>query len=253
MPLIETRGSGSAIGYGLTSGKSPFYIVTDAYFRYDVSDSAGTIRSGNTVTKFLDLSGNGIHSTTVGSPQYSATGWNSRPAVSFNGSNQGISTDLDVTYADAQSLNIFMVTNITTSGGLFIEHSPDANGKSFYVYSVTGNSYMYNNTNGQTSSYQVSNNGGQWAAGSSLITYRYPGTNAGHIVRRNKVTQSTSANGQSNDPGWSPLSDKMYFMSRGNSSLWTTGTLSELIVYKKAMTFAEMQTVENYLSTKWGF
>ena len=42
-------------------------------------------------------------------------------------------------------------------------------------------------------------------------------------------------------------------MSRGNSALWTTGTVSEIIVYKKAMTFAQMQQVENYLSNKWGF
>ena len=252
MPLLETRGSSSASAYGFTSGISPFYVVADAYFRYDVSDSAGTLRSGNTVTKLLDLSGNNIHASTVGSPQYSATGWNSRPAISFNGTSQGIVTDLNVTYADAQSLNIFMVTNITASGGLFIEHSPDANSKSFYVYSITGNSYMYNNTTGQSSSYQVTNNSGAWAAGSNLIAYRYEGTNANHIVRRNKVTQSTT-NSQFTEPGWSTLSEKMYFMSRGNSSLWTQGTVSEIIVYKKAMTFAQMQQVENYLSNKWGF
>jgi hypothetical protein len=146
-----------------------------------------------------------------------------------------------------------MVTNITASGGLFIEHSPDANSKSFYVYTITGNSYMYNNTTGQTSAYQVSNNAGSWAAGSNLITYRYLGTNANHIVRRNKITQSTSTNPVFMDPGYSTLSEKMYFMSRGNNSLWTQGTVSEIVVYKKAMTFAQMETVENYLSTKWGF
>ena len=253
MPLLETVGSGSARAFGLnSSGLSPFYILTDAYMRYDVSDPNGVVRSGNTVSKLIDLTGNGFNASTVGNPQYSATGWNSRPAVSFNGSSQAISTDINATYADAQSLNIFMVTNITASGGLFIEHSPDANSKSFYVYSITGNSYMYNNTTGQTSSYQVTNNGGSWAAGSSLITYRYEGTNANHIVRRNKITQSTT-NPVTFDPGWSTLSDKMYFMSRGNSSLWTQGTVSEIIVYKKAMTFAQMQQVENYLSNKWGF
>jgi hypothetical protein len=256
MPLLETVGSGSARAFGLnSSGISPFYIVTDAYFRYDVSDPNGLQRSGATVNKLLDLTGNNIHSTTVGSPQYSATGWNSRPAISFNGSNQGISTDLNVTFSDAQSLNIFMVTNITASGGLFIEHTPDANrgaGTSFYVYSITGNSYMYN-AGSLTSSYQVGNNGGAWAAGCKLITYRYEGTNSGHIVRRDKVTQSTSANGESANPGWSSTNDEMYFMSRGNNSLWTQGTVSEIIVYKKAMTFSQMQQVENYLSNKWGF
>lgn len=253
MPLLETIGSGSAKAFGLnSSGLSSFYILTDAYMRYDVSDPNGVVRSGNTVSKLIDLTGNGFNASTVGSPQYSATGWNSRPAVSFNGSSQGISTDINATYADAQSLNIFMVTNITASGGLFIEHSPDANSRSFYVYSITGNSYMYNNTTGQASAYQVTNNSGSWAAGSSLITYRYEGTNANHIVRRNKITQSTT-NSQPGEPGWSTLSDKMYFMSRGNSTLWTQGTVSEIIVYKKAMTFAQMQQVENYLSNKWGF
>jgi hypothetical protein len=256
MPLLETIGSGSAKAFGLnSSGLSPFYILTDAYMRYDVSDPNGVVRSGNTVSKLIDLTGNGFNASTVGNPQYSATGWNSRPAVSFNGSSQAISTDINATYADAQSLNIFMVTNITASGGLFIEHSPDGNrgaGTSFYVYTVTGNSYMYNGPS-VTSSYQVANNSGQWAAGCKLITYRYEGTNAGHIVRRDKVTQSTSSNGEANNPGWSTTSDKMYFMSRGNSSLFTQGTVSEIIVYKKSMTFAQMQQVENYLSNKWGF
>ena len=79
MPLLETRGSGSAFGYGLNAGiqydKSAVVMGISGLRAYVDA------RSGYTPTQWTDLSDNSNHFIPVGNPTYATV--NSRETVQF--------------------------------------------------------------------------------------------------------------------------------------------------------------------------
>jgi hypothetical protein len=79
MPLLETRGSGSALGYGLNSGiqldRSTVVMGISGLRTYVDA------RSGYTSTQWTDLSNNGNHFIPVGNPTYTTV--NGRQTVQF--------------------------------------------------------------------------------------------------------------------------------------------------------------------------
>jgi hypothetical protein len=211
---------------------------------YDLSTSAGYTLSGTTVTSLVDRSPNSLNASVVGSPQFSATAYNSRPGVTLNGSNQGFTTP-NIQFS-SPGLTIFMVVKLTNTG-MFLEHSGDANNGSFYLYSATGNSMQYRGSgNGSTRNYT---NG--WTNDKSLIVYQYNGTNDGNFIRANRALM-TGANPETANPGFVSVNAPIYMFSRGHSTLWSSGTFSEMVVYKQVLTLSEIQSVENALYTKWG-
>lgn len=210
---------------------------------YDLSTSAGYTLSGSTVTSLIDRSANSLNASVVGSPQFSATAYNSKPGVTLNGSNQGFTTP-NVQFS-SPGFTIFMVVKLTNTG-MFLEHSTDANNGSFYLYSSTGNSLLYRN--GSNSSYNYTNG---WTNTKSLLVYQYNGLNAGNFIRADRALM-TGSNGESNNPGFASVNAPIYMFSRGNASLWSSGTFSEMVIYKQVLSLSEIQSVENALYTKWG-
>jgi hypothetical protein len=260
MPLLETRGSGSALAYGLNSSSVLLPPVTsNLYSFYDASVTSSMTISGSNVTQWRDISGNGVNleSLTASQPTYSSTGFNSKPGISFNGTNQGFSTIASNISFSSPGLTVFMIGKFeTTTVGILAEHTVDANSGSFYLNAGSGNSIRY--VNGQTSSslnaIDVKNT---WASDQELgsISYRYDGTNAGHKIRKNGTTFSTErtdAQG-TGDPGFASTTGKIYYMSRANTGIFAKGSVAEIIVYKRALSDSEITQLENYAYNKWGF
>jgi hypothetical protein len=80
MPLLQTRGSGSALGYGLSLAASgPQPVLTNLSFYVDASIPASYPGSG---TSWFDLSGNSRTAVLQGSASYSTLGGG---AITFSG------------------------------------------------------------------------------------------------------------------------------------------------------------------------
>jgi len=82
MPLIETRGSGSAFGYGLNAGVQ--YDRSSVVMGISGLRTYVDARSGYTATQWTDLSNNNNHFIPVGNPTYATV--NSRQTVQFRSS-----------------------------------------------------------------------------------------------------------------------------------------------------------------------
>ena len=82
----------------------------------DATDSSTITLNGSTVSEWRDKSGNSRHasqSTAANQPTYSATGFNSRPTIQFDGINDELNL---VQFAQVSNQNIFAVVDTVNLG-----------------------------------------------------------------------------------------------------------------------------------------
>jgi len=236
----------------------------DSLFYWYAAD-VGVTTNNNKVTQWNDLSGNGHHVTqadTSKAPTYSATGGpNSRPTLTFDGTNDFLASAAHFWGSDDLTVIVVMkFGNATRTTGEQIISRRTATPT--YQWNFYGTSATPNKGN-----FQIFPNGSTTA----YCNFETP-TGFKHINWKSHVWTSNGAetvtlfsNGSSvsiidTDVGASDgsiVDDSMPLtLGAGRATSpneFLQGSISEIIVYSRALTTAERQNLEqNYLCKKYG-
>jgi hypothetical protein len=197
------------------------------------NDSSQVVTSGNAfyVKDWRDLSANSLHATqtaTGNQPQYVASAINGKASVRFNGTTNFLSTLLPQIAGDK---TIFIVQN-RTSTVVGTELSSD--------------SQYYGNF--------LANDGSTEAKGRLNVAYdlELPATINSPAVKcfmRSGGTETLSLNDTSISGSFPDMASGNYTIS--SSSYPFSGDIAEIIIFNRALTDAERQSVQNYLKAKW--
>jgi hypothetical protein len=216
----------------------------------DAADSTTFTLSGSNVTQWRDKSGNGYNGTGVNSPVLQSNSINGLSAVQFNGSSSYINFG-NVLNIGTLPIYVFVVTRFTGDAAVI--------GKSqyrsafarwgLYRYGSTATMYVDNSPNaGGVANFANSTTATQLLMGSWDRT-----TVAGfqNGVQRGSASFSSSSNFSN--------ADVLFVGAHANSDgtggvpgFYLNGAIGEILVFLGPMTTTQRQTVEGYLSWKWG-
>lgn len=216
----------------------------------DAADLSTITLSGSNVTQWNDKSGNStILTVSTGTPTLSQ--FNTRPSIYFNGASRMASSN----YTGLQGvrhINWFVVANPTSINlnyGLLIgtNYTPGAYSQNdLYVLSNSLQLFYRGVSGGASKSVSQSINNGNAMIASSFtnlesgahgVYYNGTGTTAtGGIIGTQDSATSALYIGSDSYPGLA----------------FITGTISECLLYTRALTTFERQQIEGYLAAKWG-
>lgn len=216
----------------------------------DAADSSTFTLSGNTITQWRDKSSNSYltYSTAGRTPTYASNIRNGLNVVQYATGQTSIINN----FALGQSMSIFLVnTPIDSDGGLFIEHSTDANSfNGFYFQSLTGHNMQITGPSTTTRLSAASNVGvpGTWTMLEGFNNDNPSGTsNLMSYYRNGMLLASTAAN-----TGTTTYTSNLFLNGRNNTNLLSFNLyVGELLIYNRALTPSERFQVERYLANKW--
>lgn len=219
----------------------------------DASDSSTITLNGSTVSQWNDKSGNARHvsqATATNQPTYSATGLNGKGSLSFDGSDDILSTptafpSLDnfsvfvVASGNAIAANqergIVAIDNGTGSGyisGYWFERSSWGQALTSYISSATVGAPLNSlPTNGFT----------------AKILGQVRTKNVDHALFIDGNFYNVTANNTTLTA--TIPSNRLYI---GRSALTYSGTISEVTVFNTSLSTTDRQKLEGYFAWKWG-
>jgi len=205
--------------------------------------------SGANVTQWNDCSGSNNHASQPNAsyqPQLTTNCINSLPAIKFDGVND-ILNGVTIPGLGSSSISIFVLTRGEAQSGViasFFEVNDYSNGFTFGRRMYTENLSLYNNGAGIDAlpAPSMPNSGYPFKIATGIKSY---GSNTKLYL--NTILASTSANSILNGP----FSNTNYKI--GFSQLWNylKGDIAEIILFDKALTQTEKNTVDNYLRNKY--
>ena len=218
------------------------------------ADDSGTITlDGSAVTEWRDKSGNSRHvaqGTPANRPAYSSTGFNSKGALTFDGSNDFLSAASGITSGTYTGrFEVFYVATREGNGGTIITERAASNVgtsqwiniSSVYYISSDGATAPSNHTIGSTVYNSLASGGG--------IVYHGHQPGVRDVLWLNGAAQTVAAGTASNITG----SAGFRVGSREGSAggIWN-GKMCEVLVLLSAPSTDTRQKVEGYLAHKWG-
>lgn len=240
---------------GISGNLEPVNPVTANIYAWFDASRAGdfTYSSGTSVSQWNDRSGNGRHlsqATAANQPSRSGT-MNGRSTVIFDNTNDfldfGSNQDLGADYTVFAVLDTPLFN--TTSNGAFLLYTGGINGGLIGLGETTGGLtnerlYWLRLTNargyGETSS-DISD-------GDHQFTWRLDNkTTVQYRIDKTTKTLTTSSQGAFTSTEWA-----QYFRYLSYDTNPLNSEVAELIIYNASLSDADRDSVENYLSDKWG-
>ena len=215
--------------------------ATDPYNNNTQPATGTAITTGG--SGWNDKSGNGYvagQSTGADQPTWGSVSQNNLYGITFNGSSDFLSIPL---FAVTAQMTMFVVS-ISSNYSLFIEHSPNINTyEGFYIYGAGSDAMAI-----RRSSTTVEQTASDWSGTSAIVMgMSYDGTTL-KGYRSNTATLVTTTGALTN----STITNTLYIGSRGGTSLFTTGTIFEIIIYQNALAPNIIQYILAALKQKWG-
>jgi hypothetical protein len=202
------------------------------------------------VSQINDLSGREKHliqNTELRRPIYipSVSGLNNQAALYFAGVQQMATA---ATHTIPSSFTIFFVLGNTVNRGMVVEHGT---GSSLYVYS-TGNAAIAK-FSGASSHRTLQNPRTTWMTEYQQGSARYD-SSAAPIMRGGVYGSITDLTPTSTDGSaiTATITTTWYIGARSDFSLAHTGMISEVLVYERSLSLAEIAQVERYLNSIYG-
>jgi hypothetical protein len=196
-------------------------------------DGAQTNASG-VVTNWLDMSGMGRNTASVGSPLLAANAVNGKPAVRFNGSGQYFNS---VTLNSANnSFHVFVVLKAGARSAyhnVFEKSSADP-----MLWADSGNKYEMNGGGGAGKKITSVAGVGGWDIVHACMN------NGATVLYVNGIAQ-----GSGTETGAASASYTLF--NRGNGQTFT-GDVAEVVCYSNSLTEAQQQQIGAYLAGKYG-
>lgn len=234
------------------SGFNPNSISNLAVW-FDANDASTITTVSGAVSQWNSKVGGytATQTTANNRPAYSATSLSGKPGLTFDGSNDQLTSTYNanllagyVTYATVVQPTSLMVTAPTgayppvwmargsSASGLHI----NGVGTGGPRWTQTWRNVLYNNSAG-----------GLVAAANQVVLTTIDATT--HTVRVNGVqgTQAGTFAAGSNE-----TSAVFQFCQDGGTGRYFAGVVSELLMWSRTLTAAELRSVELYLSRKWG-
>jgi len=217
-------------------------VITTALW-LDAADSSTITLNGSTVSQWNDKSSNARNAsqaTAANQPTYSATGFNSKPTVQFDGSNDQL--DL-IQFAQVSDQNIFAVADTTNLGS------------SYRIF-------MNRSDGGAPATYF----GGDGGSGQSYRPLVYWNSaeraNFGSSVQRKAIFRwsfATGATALTQIDGGTPVTASFTATTLANWSAICFSSvhqpdvdISEIIITPATLSTSDRQKLEGYLAHKWG-
>jgi len=222
---------------------------------------SGVITGGDNVTTWEDRSGNGLdvaQSTEDNRPTRVTTVLNGMPVVRFDGINDYLIRAAVPGYDlfDNNSDTVFIVQKQAGS---------DPRTTTFSWTSDGTNRFMVHATWEDLISYQVGNAGGGgyvqadqpygWDDQWHVLKLTRDGNDGRIVVDGIALTPTVNFSSPGNNSVTADLyvgSDYWTVNNLSSSTNWFTGDVAEILVFKRALTSEEQQTVENYILAKYG-
>ena len=209
----------------------------------DASDSSTIIENGGTVSQWNDKSGNGYNvsqGTASNQPTYTASALNSKSVVRFDG-NDELTNGSATVVGGSTNRTVFVVFNST--------------GGSATSYGVTlGDSTSTGQTFGVSKEIAVRVNGGYrtWTTAvdstHAIVTIVLDGTSTTDLSAwKNGSSLTASSTGTQTINTAAGI-----IIGNGTAGGNLVGDVAEIIVYNSALSTSDRESVESYLSTKWG-
>jgi hypothetical protein len=224
--------------------------VPGCVFWLDAGDrSTLTLSASNTITAWTEKSGANRTVTTNSTGIYSATAMNGRPGIQFSAGNVMTSSTAATL---GNNLTVFAVFMATSEG------PRQLNVPIFVGSSANGYWLTYR---GDFQIYQARQEGGAQTANSYFRSINLPVIMAG-VASATASQQNAFLNGYSTDVvNSAPLSNvgATTIYIPGGEPYWGgpangmfNGVISEILLFSNALTTTQRQTIEGYLSSKWG-
>ena len=223
--------------FDATSGGSP--VTTD----------------GATVARWEDQSGSGYHvtqSTSANRPVLKTGIRNSKNAIRFDGSNDGL-VSANIAENNLSAMTCFVVSYVAGfGGGNFGRYF--ARGSDVRAWFLTaeqtnqrlfaiGASTFHDTANGSISTGSWFLNSAKWDGGTNIAT---------NMSQR--INKANSTRGLTGTGATSSVANTTYQIgNRTDLARGFNGDIAELIIYNQALTTEQIDNVEGYLAAKWGF
>lgn len=228
----------------------------------DASNAASVIRSGNNVTRWNDLSGNGRNMLyDVGTLTYNATGFNGNPTITFGSGRSGFTysaNSVDLSSTNSLSIYIVLRPSSTSSGNtriLSFYNGNDYSPPGFNVQLAAGRINIGIQRGGDYASYNTTNviNTNIFTSiifnGNLSTNPAVPLNNTGIGINGNAFSNFTGYSIGTNFSTYNPFRIGEW---QGATADIFNGNISEIIMFTRALNATENQQIEGYLATKWG-
>ncbi len=212
----------------------------------DASLPATVIRDGsNFVSQWNDKSGASRHmvqATQANKPQFLATGLGGLGALQFDGSDDFMTfSDQTLAYIAGKSFTILYVASKPANNNTWIFGGTNTGTRTnLFAGNLTANTHRMGFYNDDQGSIVTAASAGT----TEIYTLVYDLTNNQRTVRRNRVEVSRAVSSGS-VASMTGQSIGRYISSYGNFKI------GEFLIYDRALQFAEYETVEKDLMSKW--
>ncbi len=215
----------------------------DSFLDGENVDGEGANAPIITTWRNINNQGTKINAISSGEPAYTTGTMNKLPAIDFDGDNDNFEFSSS-TFSTNDNFSIFIVTNIDTASVAFSTLLSQKGGTG------TGRQILQLNTNKRLSS-QL---GGSSITGNApsfepeIINLNNNNTQANNLTIYQNGVQTISGN-TSNDEG---ANGNFVIGENHNNEQDMDFSVGELIIYDRFLNDEERQSIENYLSKKWG-
>ncbi len=212
----------------------------------DASLPATVIRDGsNFVSAWNDKSGASRHmvqATQANKPLFQATGLGGLGALQFDGTDDFMTfSDQTLAYIAGRSFTIFYVASKPANNNTYIIGGTNTGTRTnLFAGNLTANTHRVGFYNDEQGSIVTAAPSGT----TEIYTIVYDSSNNQRTVRRNRVEVSRAVSGGSL-ASMTGQSIGRYISSYGNFKI------GEFLIYDRALQFAEQETVEKDLISKW--
>lgn len=214
---------------------------------YDAADASTITLNGSTVSQWNDKSGNSRHLTqgaAASQPAYQVAGFNSRPTLSFNGTNQSLLSSYTLNFP----LSIAIAAQNTETGA--IVRGAVGSGTNSYALGIltaapSDRAYSLWNPN---------LNRGVYINNSQSTN---PAIVASSAASNDEATWSIHVNGSSAgsviETAGTPVAPSALIIGySGMSSEYWYGRISEVVATTNVLATSDREKLEGYLAHKWG-
>ena len=210
----------------------------------DADDSETITLNGSTVSQWDDKSGNDYHvsqSTASYQPTYTASALNSKSVVSFDGSNDVLRNNSVTPVSGSSSRTVFVVYNVTGGAGNGVFTLGNTLNSAARQFVCTREIAI--RCFGVTRVFTESNDGTTYM----IVTYMLDGTTGNDLAAFKNGSALTV---QSATNGATTLNTAAGIEIPNDGVSGTN--IAEILVYDSALSTSDRESVESYLSTKWG-
>ena len=199
----------------------------------DAADLSSITLSGSSVVQWNDKSGNNRNASGGVSPTFLTNG------VIFNGTSQYLATTYSAV-PSSESVFVVVTWTGTADRNYCIIGTSATNGRNYNVLKLSGSNVI------KWDKWGVA---GYASTPGVLANVRFLSSGI-----YNGTTGTTGLNGgaQSTAEAFTFSGSGITHIGTGVLGDWFTGTISEIIIYNRAVTVVERQLVEGYLASKWG-